>query len=362
MPDINILDGNLDTLAKIESDLRAYVDKKNALQEIADESSKSASELSSLKKRIESEKDEKIEEGLSSVCSGFDKSLALEEERKKEIKAKRSQAKNAGVVERIELETADLVKANADMKSQINQMFAAEKIPKYCNSWLFHALIQTSGFKDVFGYICTLLIAFLAIPYALFYFKLDTRIIIIYNFVLVTVIMSFLKYVFYRTVVNHHDTIERARILSDRIAANKHEVKKKTKLIKRDSDETMYGLEGYDKAINDTMEKIKSINEQSKAAVKNFEEVTKPQLIAEIDGRFEDELKALEEKTRELASKEKELGDDVAKEKIYIASHYEAYIGKGYLKADKLAEIRDIMNRHAGMTIGQAIAVLKANS
>jgi len=52
----------------------------------------------------------------------------------------------------------------------------------------------------------------------------------------------------------------------------------------------------------------------------------------------------------------------MAKEKIYIASHYEAYIGKGYLKADKLAEIRDIMNRHAGMTIGQAIAVLKANS
>lgn len=52
MPDINILDGNLDTLAKIESDLRAYVDKKNALQEIADESSKSASELSSLKKGL----------------------------------------------------------------------------------------------------------------------------------------------------------------------------------------------------------------------------------------------------------------------------------------------------------------------
>ena len=62
----------------------------------------------------------------------------------------------------------------------------------------------------------------------------------------------------------------------------------------------------------------------------------------------------------ELNKKKKEydeLDDLVKKQRIYISSNYEAYLGKEFINVDKLSELKSIMKSDSADTIAQALAV-----
>ena len=62
----------------------------------------------------------------------------------------------------------------------------------------------------------------------------------------------------------------------------------------------------------------------------------------------------------ELNKKKKEydeLDDLVKKQRIYISSNYEAYLGKEFINVDKLSELNSIMKSDSADTIAQALAV-----
>ena len=52
-----------------------------------------------------------------------------------------------------------------------------------------------------------------------------------------------------------------------------------------------------------------------------------------------------------------ELDDLVKKQRIYISSNYEAYLGKEFINVDKLSELNSIMKSDSADTIAQALAV-----
>ena len=52
-----------------------------------------------------------------------------------------------------------------------------------------------------------------------------------------------------------------------------------------------------------------------------------------------------------------DLDDLVKKQRIYISSNYEAYLGKDFMSMDKLSELNQIMKSDSADTIAQALAV-----
>ena len=52
-----------------------------------------------------------------------------------------------------------------------------------------------------------------------------------------------------------------------------------------------------------------------------------------------------------------ELDNLVKKQRIYISSNYEAYLGKEFMNVDKLTELNSIMKAGSADTIAQALSV-----
>lgn len=86
---------------------------------------------------------------LDAVCAGFDKAIAGDREKLKEVQNKRDKAKLAGVKERIAAETAHIHKENEALKNQVKDAFAQENIPMFCNSRIYIALLQNKRMTNV---------------------------------------------------------------------------------------------------------------------------------------------------------------------------------------------------------------------
>ena len=75
---------------------------------------------------VQDEIDSRVKDSSDAVCAGFDKAIAGDREKLKEVQNKRDKAKLAGVKERIAAETAHIHKENEALKNQVKDAFAQE--------------------------------------------------------------------------------------------------------------------------------------------------------------------------------------------------------------------------------------------
>lgn len=162
-----------------------------------------------------------------------------------------------------------------------------------------------------------------------------------------------------KLLIPHAEALSGARNNKTKIAVNKKKIKKITKGIRSDKNEEMYGLGEYDYNINELYDHISSVEEQKKKALEEFEKTAKQDIIAEIDGRSRERINKTKE---ELAKKQAEavkLDELVKNQRIYIASNYEAYLGKEFVSQDKLQEMYSYMKTGVADTVGQALAAYR---
>ena len=119
----------------------------------------------------------------------------------------------------------------------------------------------------------------------------------------------------------------------------------------------MYGLESYDSNINSLHDEISRIEEEKNAALEEFENTTKKDIVNEINERYEEQLSSMETELQKKKAEYDDLDDLVKKQRIYISSNYEAYLGKDFMSMDKLSELNQIMKSDSADTIAQALAV-----
>ena len=124
-----------------------------------------------------------------------------------------------------------------------------------------------------------------------------------------------------------------------------------------DKNEDIYGLESYDSKINSLHDEISRIEEEKNAALEEFENTTKKDIVNEINERYEEKLSSMETELQKKKAEYDDLDDLVKKQRIYISSNYEAYLGKDFMSMDKLSELNQIMKSDSADTIAQALAV-----
>ena len=114
-------------------------------------------------------------------------------------------------------------------------------------------------------------------------------------------------------------------------------------------------------AAQSTRTQIKDNNKRIKKIEKNIRNIrmknTNADIISEINERYADKICNMETELEKKKVEYDELDDLVKKQRIYISSNYEAYLGKEFINVDKLLELNSIMKSDSADTIAQALAV-----
>lgn len=360
MAEQNILSADQSVLEQILSDINEYEENQERLEYISASIKDITKETDSTSKAMQDEISARIKESTDAICAGYDKAIDCDKDKIKQVQADRDKAKQQGMKERIQTETASLRQENKELASQIERAFIQENISKITNNTFFLALFLSRKLKDVLVYIHFMLIMCGGIPAVLYVLPfVPVWVPVVYTAVIALLFHIISRCVYINLIMPHYNTIIAARDTKYRIRNNKKIIKKIRHSIKKDDNDAIYGLESFDHKINDLHDSIEKTENEKQGALKEFEETVKPDILEEIQGRYVDKLELM---NRELTKKKDEytkLDDLVKQQRIYISSNYEAYIGKEFVDKEKLAELCNIMKSGVCTTIAQAIAEYK---
>lgn len=362
MEEQNILAGNILVLNQIKSDIREHnltKEKVDALRTTVKDNEKT---VDTAEKAIKDEIESSLKERRGAVEAGFDKEIISDEDKIKKINSGRDKAKSKRMKERIEIETSALQNDISGMKSEIKEAFKANRIPGVCNTRLFLALFMTHGFKDVLICIITFLTVFAAIPGMIYYLVPGLP---EWSFIPIYVIISAIvllihKFFNDRVKFLHIETIRELQKTRSRISEDKRAIKKITRSIKKDNNETVYDLGKFDEKISELRKEIESIQAKKALALQDFDNSIKPNIISEIDGKDRKRIEGLKVERDKNRAELEELEKRVKEQRIYIASNYEAYLGTELTHPDKLEALSEIMNTGGADTIGKAMTVFNS--
>ena len=358
MAEQNILNGNQKKLEQIIGDIKEHNTKKDRLEKLSESVKDISKELDNTRKEKQNETDSRIKASTDAICDGYDKSINADKDKIKTVTAERDKAKMAGVKERISAETASLRAQNEDLAEQINEAFIHENISKIFNSQLFISVFNPKKLLDYVIDIAVMAGLFVAVPVVLFLLPVIPQwVLLVYCVVIALICTIVVKTIFRKVVLKHSETIMAAQDTRMQIRDNKKRIKKIEKNIRKDKNEDMYGLESFDSEINALHDDIAKIEDEKRSALEEFEKNTKADIISEINERYADKISNMETELEKKKTEYDELDDLVKKQRIYISSNYEAYLGKEFINVDKLSELNSIMKSDSADTIAQALAV-----
>ena len=350
----------LNTIKELVIELTGY-QEKNA--ELLKEEVRLEKLIATKEKDVNDETENTLKKRKAELIATYESQLSTLNARNKKIKAKKEKDKSVKMSERISEETAELRDKNKELVLEIKTKLKAEKTPKICNTTLFYALFMPRGIVEFFIFILTLLVLFLAIPfgiYLLFFAEKfgELALAIIYVSMILLVGSVYLA-VNNKVKEPHIDTIRAIRLLRNQYRRNNKNIRDIQKGIKKDADESAYGLERYDDELKEIAEEINRVTEEEKQAINTFESETTAQIKAEIKGRYAEELTSLKTTHAEVCANQKSAEDKVKEISLTMSKQYEAYLGKGMLTVQKLDKLISRISKGEAKDIGEALALEK---
>lgn len=360
-------------MAQTITDFNGFLqDAKDAVSELADFAKKEEQlrqEESSLERSLETEKKAvadsialTVKKRREEISLSYDNEIAKMQDRLKKIRSKREKAKHQGIKERIEEETAELHTYNRELKVRMKTLFQKEHVPKLCSSGFYYALYFTRGFKELMIFLMTVLVCFLLIPYYGMYAMLPEKktfyLVLIY-FLCILVFGGLYTFVGNMTRGRHLEALREGRTIRNLIMSNNRKVNLITGTIKKDKDEGNYNLEKFDDEIAHLEQDLSETTVKKKEALNTFENVTKTIITDEITGNSREKIDNLKAAYDASVSRLHYTETMVKEKTIYITDTYESYVGKDFLRADRLEDLRLILEAKEAGNISEAIEVYK---
>lgn len=356
-----ILHGGVDELNVIKEHVMELAGYQERNAELIKEEARLDKLIAGKEKDLNDETENTLKKRKSELVAAYESQLAALNARNKKIKAKKEKDKGVKVSERISEETAELREKNKELALEIKTKLKMDKTPKLCNTTLFYALFMPKSFGEFLLFIAGLLLVFLVIPfglYLLFFAKKFSELAL----AIIYVVMILLVGSVYLAINNklkepHLDTIRAVRLLRNQYRRNNKNIRDIQKGIKNDADESTYGLEQYDDELKEIAAEITRVTEEEKQAVTSFEAETTPQIKAEINGRYAEELASLKAAYAEVCANQKSTEDKVKEFSLMMSKQYEAYLGKDMLTVPKLDKLISRISKGEACDIGEALAL-----
>lgn len=363
MEEKNILNGGAEELKEVKQMLEKRQEAKLQTQQCAAQEQKLEKQIAGEERQIKIEIEQTVTKRRNEITRSYDKEIAKEKEVLKGVKGKRDKAKSKGMKERMESETAHLAEENRGLHGEIRTAFGNRGIPAYCDSAWFYALFMPKRIKEFVAFILAAIAALVVLPNILI-FVIGGRWwlkIIVY---ILTVLLVAAVYVTIYLFTKDKDSsiLTDMREKRNRISDNEKEIRKIRRDIRKDKDDSVYHLDEFDEKIKASEQTISDIVVKKNEALAEFENTTKSAIENEITGREQEKMNGLRE---ELGKLKQARGESEQKEQeiaLFIASHYEALLGKDMMTPDKIEEMIRLLSEGQAATVSEAINKIRATT
>lgn len=364
----NVFNENVDYLYQVQADLEAMDAMKGELSQYNNERKTLKKNIANEEKSINDEIVQTIRKRKNDIEKAYDEQIDAIKSKNKSVKAKKDKVKSKRVDERVLMETAELTEDNRQLQVEMQTLFKAKHVPKFCLSKLYYALFMTKRVDEVLLLLCAIFLGYVGIPIGVFcisylYLFEGSKNITLWCTLSVSLTLFFLGFIYVivlnLTKIRHYETLVEGRNIMELIAANKRQIRAIRNMINKDKDESIYGLDAYDNKIAELEEELQRISEEKQEAMTVFENETKQLLTDEIQER---RVGYVEQMNAELEALEKEISafeDDVQKSGLAIINNYGAVLGKDFCTPQKVADLISIMEDGTAQTVSEAIAAYK---
>ena len=348
-------------MAQTITDFKSFLeDAKEAVTELSDFTKKEEQlrmEELRLEKSLEAEQ-KAVQDAISMTVkkrreemeSSYDSEIGKLQEKLKKIRARREKAKNQGMKDRIKEETVELHEHNRELRVRMKTLFQSQRVPSFCQSGFYYALYFPRGFREIITFLLTFAVCFLLVPYGVYSMLPDKK--TLYLVLIYTVVGN-------ATKGRHQSALQEGRSIRSLINSNNKKIRVITASIKRDRNEAIYNLEKFDDEIAQLEQEMAQTIRKKKEALNTFENVTKMIIADEITGNSKAKIESLQAAYEDAGSRLRYTETIVKEKKIFITDTYESYVGKEFLTAERLEELRRILESGEAGNISEAIEVYK---
>lgn len=364
MEEGNLLSGGVDRLNEIKEnllELRGYQEKYDNL---VIEEGKNEKSIQSLEKTATDEVQATIKKRRTEIEGAFDKQMDKTRASIKKIKDKRDKSKNKKVSERIAEETASLRNDNHKIKLDAKTLFKQKRVPSYCNTKLYYALYYPRYLSDIVIIMFLLLLTLLVIPCGIYFFVLpEERILYLVLVYIITVVIFGGIYLLIgnHTKDKHSEVIKQVREMRHEIITNMKRIKAIKTSIKKDRDESSYGLENFDEELSKLDEELAGVAQQKKEALLAFENTTTQIITSETRKQYEEKLVAIKVDNDKVIVEIAQAENKIKALTLKIASEYEPFIGKDLITLDRIDSLINIIEAGNATTISEAVQFHRQN-
>lgn len=360
----NILSGGIEKLNEIKEYLLELNGNMENDRQLKEEAEKLQKAVKGLEKEIADEIAKTIKKRRGEIEDSFDKQIGKIRDKAKKIKEQRSKAKSLKVSERIDAETAELRAEKSRLRLEVETIARQDKLPFFCNSKLYMALYYPSCFTDILLIIVTLVIVLLLIPCGVYFLLLPAKIIyIILSYVVTVVVLGSLYLAGYNYTRERYDNkLKQIKEIRGRIRESKKKIAAIKRRIKKDRDESGYGLHGYDEELARLDKDEDDILAQKKEALTVFENSTSKIISNEIQELYRDKLASLRNELEQVNVRLNQAEERIKALTLKIASEYEPFLGKDLMNLDRLEALSNIILAGNAATISEAIAFYRQNT
>lgn len=358
----NILNEGKEVLQKIYDEVINLKESEIKEKELAKSEDDYEKLLSDKEKSVAKEIADTTKTRREEIAKTFDVEEDKLNEIAKKTNQKRERYRDGKVSERIQTETADFIEANNQIRSDTKKLYKQNKTPRFFNSDIYYTLFMPSSLKDFLYCILTFAMLFVGIPAIVWYFlpkPVSTYMIGLIYVSCIFVFGGLYMLIFSASRTKYRDTINLGNNARHKIKNNKRVIAKISRNIRKDKDDSSYGLENYNARLEDIRLQLEDLSEKRKEALRLFDESTRLAVIEEIKNANQEEIDRCKARLAEISTNLSEIRDYIKQKKIYIAENYEVFLGKNFVQEEILKALIEISEKNPNVSVGEVIEIYK---
>lgn len=358
--DTNFLSGGIAELQEAKNAISESAHLQSAFDAAMANASAKEKDLESQKKYVNDKANSAIKERRAQLKKVHDDQVDEANKNLKEAEKKRKVAKSDAVQARINDETADLADQADALKKQTKKLFKDNKVPGFCNSKFFYSLYAPKSASDFVILVITVVVTLGLIPNVVCAL-LQTDKLIIKILVYLAIVVFFVAIYFIIFLASKRNTkggiLEQGRGLRKELAQKNKEIKKMSKTIVKDKDESTYGLEGYDSEIQSLQQALNETVQKREDALKAFDEETAVQIREEIQKENQPTIDQMTEDVKASKAAFEEAKAKATQAAENVTNNFEVYLGKKNTSVDKIDGLISIIQEGKAKTIMEALDI-----
>ncbi len=274
------------------------------------------------------------------------------------IEGRRSKARQAAVNDRVSNQTAGLKGEIANLTAQLDTFCKEHKVPNICKSRLYHRLFCPKRFGEwlTILIIAAIMIAAIVVPVVFFDKLAYSGLALAIDVALIAIYVLISE----KTKGKYPNEVRYCRQLLDQIMQDEKGVRNVTRNIRKDTDDSPYdgNLRSFDEEIRQKGQEKTDLEAQKTSALYQFDNVTKQQIISEIDSTYAERLAEARNEAAQTKAVIAEYTQKVSGAENLLNTNYVQYVGSRNLNHDSIERMIGMLDNSEAASVTDAVTRL----